>query len=95
MKLYIIAALCKYIIVYLYYNYIIYIYIIVVVVLVALSITQGTPVKNRNPPCIKICTDDYTPVCAGVDGEKPMSFGNECVMKNYNCEQQKGTYVVL
>ncbi|XP_026480998.1 vasotab [Ctenocephalides felis] len=65
-------------------------YLVAVVLFVALaSLIEATPAKNRNPPCIKICTDDYTPVCAGVDGEKPISFGNECVMRNYNCEQHK------
>lgn len=41
--------------------------------------------------CTKSCTLDYTPVCAGPEtgADKPISFGNECVLANFNCENNK------
>ncbi|KPI94052.1 hypothetical protein RR46_13217 [Papilio xuthus] len=41
----------------------------------------------------KACTQDcssakFEPICAGKQGEKPKSFGSECVMNNYNCEHK-------
>lgn len=41
----------------------------------------------------KACTHDcssvkFEPICAGKQGEKPKSFGSECVMNNYNCEHK-------
>lgn len=47
--------------------------------------------KEKVAKCSEACTFDYTPVCGGPAGstnQKEMkSFGNECVMKKYNCEK--------
>uniref|UniRef100_A0A2A4JIZ0 Kazal-like domain-containing protein n=1 Tax=Heliothis virescens TaxID=7102 RepID=A0A2A4JIZ0_HELVI len=41
----------------------------------------------RKKACMHDCTSvALEPICAGKQGEKPKSFGNECVMNNYNCE---------
>ncbi|PZC86767.1 uncharacterized protein LOC110373197 [Helicoverpa armigera] len=41
----------------------------------------------RKKACMHDCTSvALDPICAGKQGEKPKSFGNECVMNNYNCE---------
>ncbi|XP_041980206.1 uncharacterized protein LOC121733873 [Aricia agestis] len=43
----------------------------------------------RKKACLHDCTSvAFDPVCAGKTGEKPKSFGSECVMNNYNCEHK-------
>ncbi|KAL0830446.1 hypothetical protein ABMA28_002614 [Loxostege sticticalis] len=70
--------------------------VIFAVVLVAVS---GRPDKPdlkqlkadaaRKKACMQDCTSvKFDPICAGKDGEKPKSFGSECVMNNYNCEHK-------
>lgn len=61
-----------------------------------LSTVYGAPSKGstkaslkKKQTCVKDCGDTYKPVCAG-DGSKNISFGSECVLGNYNCENQKG-----
>lgn len=40
--------------------------------------------------CLKSCdTIEIKAVCAGEEGQKPLSFGSVCVMENYNCENNK------
>lgn len=50
--------------------------------------------KPKPKECMKVCTADYDPVCAGVQGakDKPISFGSVCVLNNYNCENGKGIF---
>ncbi|RVE54230.1 hypothetical protein evm_001057 [Chilo suppressalis] len=44
---------------------------------------------ERKKSCMQDCTRvKFEPVCAGKQGEKPKSFGSECVMNNYNCEHK-------
>ncbi|XP_023945685.1 uncharacterized protein LOC112051318 [Bicyclus anynana] len=44
----------------------------------------------RKKACLHDCSSvKLDPVCAGKQGEKPKSFGNECVMNNYNCENKE------
>ncbi|XP_026467216.1 ovoinhibitor-like isoform X2 [Ctenocephalides felis] len=38
--------------------------------------------------CTSFCTFDYRPVCAAADGEIK-TFANECILKNYNCQERK------
>lgn len=72
------------------------------IILVAfLSLTNGAPSKGstkaslkKKTTCVKDCGDNYKPVCAG-DGTKNISFGSECVLSNYNCENQKGINDIL
>lgn len=48
---------------------------------------------NRKKACMHDCTNaTFEPVCAGKHGEKPKSFGSECVMNNYNCENKESEY---
>lgn len=39
------------------------------------------------------CRDEYNPICAAPTGSKQekdtISFGNDCVMRKYNCENNK------
>lgn len=66
-------------------------------ILVALfSLANGAPSKGstkaslkKKTTCAKDCGDNYKPICAG-DGTRNISFGSECVLSNYNCENQKG-----
>lgn len=51
--------------------------------------------KHTPKDCQQICTMHYDPVCASAPGETPKSFGSECVMKNYNCENNKSKDKVL
>ncbi|XP_058462840.1 turripeptide Gsp9.3 [Malaya genurostris] len=72
--------------------------VIVAAVLLALTIVQAHPAKDKpaKNTCQKACTFDYTPVCGGVKNskDKPISFGNTCVLDNYNCENQKSLVVL-
>lgn len=38
--------------------------------------------------CAEECPFDYAPVCGGTAGSnEKKSFGNDCVMRKYNCEK--------
>ncbi|XP_055532017.1 turripeptide Pal9.2-like [Wyeomyia smithii] len=62
------------------------------------AIVQAAPAKEKpsKNTCQKACTFDYTPICAGLKNskDKPLSFGNSCVLENYNCENQKSLVVL-
>ncbi|XP_022910880.1 vasotab-TY2-like [Onthophagus taurus] len=67
--------------------------IFAVFLLVLLAAVLGSPAKGSTKPslkkkCLRECPlDDYNPVCGTDDNGKKLSFGNECVLSNYNCEQ--------
>ncbi|CAF4951240.1 unnamed protein product [Pieris macdunnoughi] len=43
----------------------------------------------RKKACLHDCgSAKFEPICAGKQGEKPKSFGSECVLNNYNCENK-------
>ncbi|XP_053687533.1 turripeptide Pal9.2-like [Sabethes cyaneus] len=71
---------------------------IIVAACLTLAIVQGLPAKEKpsKSTCQKACTFDYTPICAGLKNskDKPLSFGNTCVLENYNCENQKSLVVL-
>ncbi|ERL86470.1 hypothetical protein D910_03876 [Dendroctonus ponderosae] len=65
-----------------------------------LSLVDAAPSKGstkaslkKKQTCAKDCGDNYKPICAG-DGSKNLSFGSECVLSNYNCENQKNLKLV-
>ncbi|EAT48797.1 AAEL000211-PA [Aedes aegypti] len=71
--------------------------IAVLAVVLIIGLAQAVPAKEKpTSKCNTACTDDYTPVCGGVKGskDKPISFGNECVMQKYNCENKKSLTVL-
>ncbi|XP_066251427.1 turripeptide Lol9.1-like [Euwallacea similis] len=75
-------------------------YVVLLVVLALLSLAHGAPSKGstkaslkKKQSCVKDCGDTYKPICAG-DGGKNISFGSECVLANYNCENQKDLKLV-
>lgn len=53
-----------------------------------MGIALAAPAQEK-PKCSQSCPFDYDPVCGGPEtgAEKPLSFGNECVLKTYNCEK--------
>lgn len=54
---------------------------------------QNKKKNTPTPKCIEICTTTYAPICAHDEaGSPPLSFGNECVMRKYNCESNKSKY---
>lgn len=57
----------------------------VVAVLIVMTIAFEKPQPNA---CAQVCAANYDPVCGGIPNsqEKPKSFGNSCVLDNYNCE---------
>ncbi|XP_065087356.1 turripeptide Pal9.2-like [Ochlerotatus camptorhynchus] len=66
-------------------------------VLLAIVAVQAGPAKEKpTSKCTKACSFDYTPVCAGAKDskDKPISFGNVCVMENYNCDNKKSLAVL-
>ncbi|KAL1461153.1 hypothetical protein WDU94_013081 [Cyamophila willieti] len=75
-------------------------FLVLAVCLAVIATVSAFPAKNgvnaqhnkKKPPvkCIEVCTTQYTPICAHDEsGNPPMSFGNECVMRKYNCESAK------
>lgn len=42
------------------------------------------------PKCPKICTTEYTPICARLNG-KLQEFGNNCELQRIICETSEGT----
>ncbi|XP_050420810.1 ovomucoid-like [Adelges cooleyi] len=51
-----------------------------------LKASTSTTTISPGRKCDTVCTLDYKPIC-GSDGQKVnLSFGNKCVMENYNCE---------
>ncbi|KAJ6645962.1 Vasotab [Pseudolycoriella hygida] len=65
-----------------------------VVMLISMTMMVQAAEKRRPKDCQSICTMHYDPVCAGGAGESPKSFGNICVMQNYNCENNKNLAVI-
>ncbi|KAK9747345.1 Kazal-type serine protease inhibitor domain [Popillia japonica] len=74
--------------------------LVLTLIMVLLTITLALPAKGSTKPslkkktCVKACTDDYTPVCGGDDAGKKISFGNECVLANYNCENNASKFIL-
>ncbi|XP_013191697.2 uncharacterized protein LOC106135847 [Amyelois transitella] len=49
----------------------------------------------RKKACMKDCANiKVDPICAGKQGEKPKSFGNECVLQNHNCEHKDSLHKI-
>ncbi|XP_075223581.1 PI-actitoxin-Avd5a-like [Lycorma delicatula] len=65
------------------------------VVLFLISLTLVAAADNKKdskkpkPKCATACTTDYTPICASDGSNKPITFGNKCVMDKAGCEQNK------
>ncbi|GJQ85793.1 hypothetical protein Trydic_g20351 [Trypoxylus dichotomus] len=74
--------------------------VVFAVILALIAVTLALPAKGSTKPslkkktCVKSCTDDYTPVCGADDAGKKISFGNECVLSNYNCENNANLKLV-
>lgn len=56
-----------------------------------LAFCSAFPEKKapQQKECIRKCPEEYTPICGKAKNsskERLLSFGSECVMKNYNCE---------
>uniref|UniRef100_T1E3E4 Putative kazal domain-containing peptide n=1 Tax=Psorophora albipes TaxID=869069 RepID=T1E3E4_9DIPT len=65
--------------------------------LLVVTVVSAVPAKDKPAKkCADSCPFDYTPVCGGVKDskEKPISFGNSCVMEKYNCENKKSLTVL-
>ncbi|XP_055592533.1 turripeptide Pal9.2 [Uranotaenia lowii] len=74
-----------------------YIFIVLVSLMAIVALVQANPANEpAKKVCGRSCTFDYTPVCGGVKGsnDKPLSFGNTCVMEKYNCENGKSLTVL-
>lgn len=63
-------------------------------ILAVVCAVSAAPAKNA---CAKSCPFDYTPVCGGPESgsDKPITFGNACVLSNYNCENDKRALIFL
>lgn len=61
--------------------------VFVVSVFALIAYAAAAPKKNE---CQGICTADYTPVCGKPAEGKgtDITFGNQCVLNNYNCEKK-------
>lgn len=45
--------------------------------------------KPKPKECVKACPQTFDPICAGnpdSPSDRKLSFGNQCVLSNYNCE---------
>lgn len=62
-----------------------------VVLLIISSILAAPGVTPATQNCGDVCPLDYQPICGGPSGttndREKKSFGNNCVMKKYNCEK--------
>lgn len=58
---------------------------------IALLVTYAScnPTEKKDA-CAKVCTADYTPICGKPAEGKgtEITFGNKCVLDNYNCEKK-------
>ncbi|PSN33322.1 hypothetical protein C0J52_24698 [Blattella germanica] len=45
--------------------------------------------------CSPFCTLEYSPICAGNDQTKPMTFANKCLFNHYNCEHPNSPLKML
>lgn len=63
--------------------------LIPVVVASAGLLTSAAPTDKT---CVRLCPFNYDPICAGpqTGADRAISFGNDCVLANYNCENKKG-----
>ncbi|CAO1409055.1 unnamed protein product [Diamesa serratosioi] len=65
-------------------------------IVMLVNLSYASPAKDPPKPlaCQKGCKDDYTPLCAKpVDGKgTEITFGNNCVLENYNCEKADKPY---
>lgn len=54
------------------------------------SFAHSDPVPKKDS-CQTICTTDYTPICGKPAAGKgtDITFGNACVLSNYNCEKKE------
>lgn len=56
----------------------------------AASNNQTQKQGNGGGKCSRDCGDKYEPICAkaksGGNKERLITFGNDCVMANYNCQ---------
>lgn len=54
---------------------------------------------TNKPACTQDCSLEYAPVCAGPKGttndREKKSFGNDCVMKKYNCEKGESLLIFI
>lgn len=54
------------------------------------NLTFGAVTPPPRKPCESECQTDYQPICVGPAGatnaREKKSFGNDCVLKNYNCQ---------
>lgn len=78
-------------------------FIVVVLTLLATMLLNPTTALDKTKlatpaKCANACAAVYEPICggnkAGADvgtsgTDKPVTFGSECVMNNYNCETDK------
>ncbi|KAJ8921653.1 hypothetical protein NQ315_010562 [Exocentrus adspersus] len=70
--------------------------VVLVVFVTLVASVYGFPSKgstkaslNKKPACLKDCGDIYKPICVGDgSGKNNKSFGSECVLANYNCENK-------
>lgn len=64
------------------------------VAILATSFASPAKGTNKKKQCLKECGEEYKPVCGGDgSGKGNKSFGNKCVLENYNCEQGLRKYM--
>lgn len=73
------------------------VFTIQVLLMAVVALSVAGPVQQKTNKCAKTCPFDYTPICAGPTAgtEKPLSFGNACVLENYNCEKGLRTFQTM
>lgn len=63
--------------------------------MLVVSAIVATPQTATKAPAKKcdVCATDFVPICAAPNGSKDekdkISFGSVCVMRKYNCENNK------
>ncbi|XP_054747317.1 uncharacterized protein LOC129253096 [Anastrepha obliqua] len=65
----------------------------VVFCLIAATFASPAGSKKQAPACARNCGEKYEPICAKEkNGNKLLTFGNDCVMGRFNCEHPDGQY---
>lgn len=70
--------------------------VITILVLLIVAMAFAKPAKTPPPnSCTRACETKYEPICAKAKNgskERLLTFGNQCVMNNYNCEHSSDPY---
>jgi len=68
---------------------------VIALIFMALFVVMSTEAAPKKDSCQIACASDYTPICGKPAEGKgtDITFVNQCVLDNYNCEKKDKPYV--